>query len=51
MSLDILISQQYAQTTMGWAGSPSGRNVGLTQPSNPAESGLLLTRKMLDQHH
>ena len=42
----VLISsfhRQYAQTTIGWAGTPSGQNVGLTQPGNPAESGLLLT--------
>ena len=44
----VLISsfhRQYAQTTIGWAGTPSGRNVGLTQPGNPAESGMTLTLK------
>ena len=34
---------QYAQTTIGWKGTPSGQNMGPTHPGNPAESGLLLT--------
>ena len=40
--------RQYAQTTIGWAGSPSGRNMGLAQPGNPAESDLLLTQENQD---
>ena len=31
------------KTTTGQEGSPSGRNVGPTRPSNPAESGIHLT--------
>ena len=40
---------QYAQTTIGWKGTPSGQNISLTHHCRVWLASHF--RKVLDQHH